>query len=120
MELNEIKGSVEINSLGKIRVTMRTCIEGTGLSTMKQPITWEIEATPDFYYISLKDMETKVKVSDVVEARVEAATILRENYDITENTIELIKELIGEAWLPPRLVKDKVEQLVAEHEENEW
>ena len=107
----EIEGDVQINALGVIRVSMT--LENT-------PIAWLVEPQDDCYFIALPDMNTKVKISDKISCKVEGTSLLRDRYSFKEETLELMKELIDEAWVPPRIAKAKVIQLVKEYNESGW
>jgi len=72
-------------------------------------IQWLVIPTEDHYVIQLKDT-TWVEITDIIEAKVELSSLIRENFDdITEHSIGLFKEMLESAWVAPRIAQVQME-----------
>ena len=102
----EISGDVSLTEQGLILI---------GMELGHQTLRWGIRVTDNGYLLSHKN-ET-VEVTDIISAKVECATIIRKLYDYPEHAIDCVKQLIEEAWIPPRIAKHKIEEMVMRYEE---
>ena len=95
---DEISGEAAISRDGELKITMNIhnsvkCI-------------WFIHTDSDGMDVYLDDIteEKRARITDIISAKVEGATLLRENYAITETAIENFKALIDNAWGAPRVL----------------
>jgi hypothetical protein len=78
----------------------------------------KLESYEEYYVLRFDAplMMGGIRVSDLIEARVEIATVLREYYGFDEEEIFLCKIVIDKAWREPSEVYDNIKELVDAHE----
>jgi len=107
---DEINGSVSVTEDGQCIITAETNGES---------VRMYVTVSPDSFLIHFDTprMTSGITVSDVIEARVEIASVLREAYGFDEELIDLCKGCIEESWNEPHNVYLAIESMVADAKE---
>lgn len=104
---SDIEGCIAVTRGGLLVISMEINDE---------VIEWEIKVKDNHYLISLTDAPSWVKVSDVIEAKVEAIGLLREHFGLSFISLEHVRQLIEEAWQEPCIVQRQIQEMVANAE----
>ena len=110
MDETEIKGSVSVTEDGRCIVDVHTNGESLRMYVTPSPDSFLLE-------FDTPRMTSGITVSDIIEARVEIASVLREAYGFDEWLIDLCKHCIDDAWCEPYDVYMAVESMVADAKE---
>ena len=68
-----------------------------------EDVTVILKPSATMYTMICPSTDVEIELHDVVEAKVEIACYLREHYSFKESTIECVKELVEDRWVPPML-----------------
>jgi len=101
---SDIEGCIAVTREGIVMISMEMDDE---------VLNWEIEVKDDHYLISLVDYSSWIKVSDVIEAKVELIGLLREHFNFSFMKLEHIRQLIEEAWVEPCITQRQIQEMIA-------
>ena len=96
-----ISGDVAINQEGNLEINMNF--------DARFSCRWNIETREDGLYVSINDDPTRYFVKDIIAAKIEAKYMLMaEGYDVTQDDIEHLYEVIEHSWQEPAHINEMV------------
>ena len=76
-------------------------------------INFKVEAYEEHYVVYFPSM-SGIRITDVIEAKVEIASVLRESYGYDEDELDACKCCIERAWREPSEVYCNIQELISE------